>query len=84
MLAVWQHGYSRKFLKDLYMKGETRLQRVLDVLGEIERMRRDGWRWREMNGWVRERIGDPAMSGAAIRQMVSRARRRQRGEGAQS
>lgn len=57
--------------------------KVQALLDDLDRMRQAGWRWREMSGWVRERIGDPAMSGAAIRQLASRARRRQRREGLQ-
>jgi len=56
--------------------GTKRVEAVGLMLDEIDRMRLAGWRWAEMNDWVKSQLADPAIRPDAIRQLVSRARRR--------
>lgn len=55
---------------------ESKVKRVQSMLDELDRMRLAGWRWSEMYDWVRDQLADPALRPDAIRQLVSRARRR--------
>lgn len=56
--------------------GTKKVESVGLMLDELDRMRLAGWRWAEMNDWVRSQLADPALRPDAIRQLVSRARRR--------
>jgi len=55
---------------------DSTLQRVQTMLEELDRLRLIGWRWAEMYDWLRAHLGEPTLRPDAIRQLVSRARRR--------
>jgi len=55
---------------------DSKVQRVQTMLEEIDRLRLIGWRWTEMYDWMRSHLGEPTLRPDAIRQLVSRARRR--------
>lgn len=66
----------KKWCFGMTTASDSKVQRVQAMLEELDRLRLIGWRWAEMYDWLRDRLGDPALRPDAIRQLVSRARRR--------
>jgi len=76
-MLVWDdEAIEKMWCFGMTTASDSKVQRVQMMLEELDRLRLIGWRWAEMYDWMRDHLGDPALRPDAIRQLVSRARRR--------